>query len=122
MTVSARRNEVALNRILKRQEAAKDVMKALSKVLAAVLIAALIMSAFLAVTKALPIFYTVSEKTVTVASGDTLWGIAQNNMGQYPGSIRSYLAEVRRLNSLEPSEVIVTGTTLVLPVYSYVFS
>lgn len=122
MTTSIKRTNVVTDRFIKKQERAHALLTKLSKLLAFSLAVAFILTAFLTVTKALPIFYTVSESTVTVAPGDTLWGIARENMGEYPGTVRSYLAEIRRLNNLDASASIVAGTTLVLPIYSYIFS
>jgi LysM repeat protein len=51
-------------------------------------------------------------ETVTVAHGDTLWSIASSRTGN--GDVRDTIAEIRDLNALRSSELIV-GQDLVVP-------
>ena len=81
---------------------------------------AIILTLLLSFTKTMPFFYTVSENSVTVAPGDTLWEIAKENIGEYPYGVRSYVAEIRRLNGMGHSSDIVSGDNLKLPVYRYI--
>ena len=97
-------------------------IRRLVKAVTVLLCIAFLLTAMLSVTKTLPFFYRVSEDSVTVRPGDTLWLIAEENMGDYPYGIRSYVAEIRRLNGMGHSSEIVSGTTLVLPIYSYLLS
>ena len=105
--------------LLNEQLRTKRLLKLLTRAIGVLLLTALILSASLAMTKQMPIFYTVSEETVTVVSGNTLWGIAGTHMGEYPGSIRAYMAEIRRLNGLSGTDTLPVGTELIVPIYHY---
>lgn len=96
------------------------IMKKLMRGLAVLLTAAVLMAVLLSFTKNMPFFYSVTENTVTVSPGDTLWEIAEENLGEYPYGIRSYVAEIRRLNGMGHSSDIVSGSDLRLPVYRYI--
>jgi hypothetical protein len=96
-------------------------LKILSVTIAILLLVALFLSAGLALTKQMPLFYTVSEETVTVTAGSTLWGIAGEYLGEYPGSIRAYVAEICRANDLTYANVLPVGIELVIPIYHYKF-
>lgn len=54
-------------------------------------------------------------KTVVVHTGDTLWSIAQNNLGGYEGDIRAYIYEIKRINNLD-SSLLVENSSLIVPV------
>ena len=99
--------QIKLSRIMKRLKRALIILVAIS----------LSLTFLLSFTRALPFFYSISESTVTVASGDTLWEIAKRSIGQYPYGIRSYIGEIRRLNGIEGSSGIIAGQSLTLPVY-----
>ncbi len=94
-------------------------LKALTRAIGILLLIALLLSVGLALTKQMPFFYSVSEETVTVASGNTLWAIAGDHIGEYPGGIRAYMAEIRRLNGLDGSDLLRVGTELIIPIYRY---
>lgn len=105
--------------LIEEQRKAHALMTKLTKVIALLFAAALLLSALLAVTKALPIFYTVSETTVTVSAGDTLWEIAAQHIGEYPGSMNGYLAEICQRNDIENIDKIASGTEVRIPIYRY---
>ena len=94
-------------------------MRRLTKIITLLLLAALLLFTFVTVTKALPFFYAVDEKTVTIAAGDTLWSIASKHIGEYPGGIHGYLAEICRRNGIENIDCIASGSELILPIYRY---
>lgn len=104
------REQVRLLRLIKR----------IAKGLALALTVAILLTFLLSFTKAMPFFYKVTEDSVTVTPGDTLWVIAEENMGDYPYGIRSYVAEIRRLNGMGHSSDIVSGESIRLPVYRYI--
>lgn len=58
--------------------------------------------------------------SIQVERGETLWSIAQDNMGSYYETAEDYVAEVMRMNSLE-DEKIITGQHLIIPYYSEEF-
>lgn len=93
-------------------------MKKISKAVVALACTLLVLSFLLGTVKSLPFFYDISESIVTVEAGDTLWEIAKENMGDYPYGIRSYIAEIRRLNNIESTSSVNAGQILRLPVYS----
>jgi len=100
---------------------ARHLIRKLVLAIALLLALALLLSAALAISKQIPLCYTVSEQTVTIASGDTLWNIAGEHMGEYPGGIRSYLAEICHRNGIDSNHLLTVGTTLVIPIYQYRF-
>lgn len=57
----------------------------------------------------------VYYQTVTILSGDTLWGLAEKyNNNQYP-DIRNYIYEIKKFNNLN-SDVIIAGESIVIPI------
>ena len=115
-------NERALTQMfVTEQLRARHLIRQLVLAICFLLALALLLSALLTVSRQIPLCYTVSEQTVTIASGDTLWEIAGEHMGEYPGGIRSYLAEICRRNGIESSQLLAVGTTLIVPIYEYRF-
>ena len=55
-------------------------------------------------------------KSVFITGGDTLWSIAQENYSGEYGSLKNYIKEIKRCNSL-PSDRINAGSSLIVPVY-----
>lgn len=58
----------------------------------------------------------LSFKCVSVTSKDTLWSIASEHYTEEYGSIKNYIKEIKRCNSLE-SDNIKAGSSLMVPVY-----
>ena len=55
------------------------------------------------------------------SSGDTLWSIAEDNMdARYYRHTADYVAEVKRMNSLDTDQII-AGSYLIIPYYSTEF-
>ncbi len=105
--------------LLKEKLRAERLLKALTRTIIVLLLTACLLSAGLALTKQMPVFYSIREEIVTVSSGNTLWGIAGDYIGEYPGGIRAYMAEIRRINGLDGSDCLPVGTDLIIPVYRY---
>lgn len=60
-------------------------------------------------------------KSIEIASGDTLWSIAEDNMDtRYYKHTADYVAEVKRMNSLDTDQII-AGSYLIVPYYSTEF-
>lgn len=57
--------------------------------------------------------------SVTIEPGDTLWNIADDFYAEGYDSHADYIDEVMHINHLESKDEIVSGTTLVIPYYSY---
>lgn len=57
--------------------------------------------------------------SVTIEPGDTLWSIADTNYADGYDNHSDYIKEVMHINHLESSEQIISGTSLVIPYYSY---
>ena len=115
-------NQRNLARVLENEALkSKVLMKHLTKAICILLAAAFIMSAALLLSKQLEICYTVRESVITVNAGDTLWNIADEYIGEYPGGIRGYIAEICRRNGIENIDQIAAGTRLTVPVYHYRF-
>lgn len=115
-------NERALAYLfISEQRRTRTLLRKLGKTILLLLALALTLSIFLALSKQLPVFYTVSTRSVTVVSGDTLWEIAGEHIGEYPGGIHSYLAELCRLNHIENGHLLTVGTELTVPIYRYRF-
>lgn len=105
-----------------REYRSRLLLQRLLKAIALLLAVAFCLSVMLELFKGVPFLYTVEETTVTVTAGDTLWQIASEHIGEYPGGIRSYLAEICRRNGLTGIDTIHAGTVLTLPIYSYLLS
>lgn len=58
----------------------------------------------------------LSFKSVPVTSKDTLWSIASENYSEEYGSLKDYIQEIKRCNSLQ-SDNIKAGSSLIVPVY-----
>lgn len=58
----------------------------------------------------------LSFKSVPITSKDTLWSIASENYTEEYGSIKNYIKEIKRCNSLT-SDTINAGSSLIVPVY-----
>ena len=56
-------------------------------------------------------------KSIYISQGDTLWSIAEANMGEHYSNTSEYINEVKRMNSLT-SDHIVCGSYLVVPYFS----
>lgn len=56
-------------------------------------------------------------KSVEVQNGDTVWTIANHNMGDEYASVQEYIEEVEAINHID-ADTITTGQTLILPYYS----
>lgn len=56
--------------------------------------------------------------SITVESGESLWDIAGNYMGNSYDSRDSYIAEVCSINHLADASDILYGQTLIIPYYS----
>ncbi len=108
--------------VLNEQIRSRRLLQKLTRAIGLLLLLSLILSAGLAVTKQMSAFYSVQETTVTVKAGDTLWAIADEYMGEYPGTIRSYIAELCRLNGIENASLIEAGTEIAIPIYRYKLS
>lgn len=92
----------------------------LARMAAIFLAVAMALTFLLRLSKIFPIFYTVDEYSIEVKAGDTLWKIAEENKGDYPYGIRSYIAEIRELNGIEGVSVVQNGQSLKLPIYKYI--
>ena len=55
-------------------------------------------------------------KSVYITSKDTLWSIAKENYTEEYGSIKNYIKEIKRCNSLA-SDNIIAGSALLVPFY-----
>ncbi len=108
--------------ILQEQLRSRKLIEKLTRIIGLLLLAALILSAGLALSKQMTIFYTVSEHTVTVTAGNTIWHIAGEYIGEYPGGIRSYIAEIGKRNGIENIDFIPAGTEIQIPIYRYKLS
>ena len=116
-------NERHLTRIvLQEQLRSRKLIEKLTRAIGILLLTALILSAGLFITRQLTAFYTVSETTVTVTAGNTLWSIAGEHMGEYPGGIRSYIAEICKRNGIENTDFVAAGTEIKVPIYRYKLS
>lgn len=58
----------------------------------------------------------LSFKSVPVTSKDTLWSIASENYSEEYGSLKDYIREIKRCNSLK-SDNITAGSSLIVPVF-----
>lgn len=58
----------------------------------------------------------LSYKTVRIMSDDTLWSIAKENYTEEYGSVKEYIKEIKKCNSLT-SDDIDAGCSLIVPVY-----
>lgn len=58
----------------------------------------------------------IQYKIIEVKKGDSLWTIAQDNMGPGYSSIRFYIREIKKCNQLK-SDNVIAGTYLMLPYY-----
>lgn len=58
----------------------------------------------------------LSFKSVPVTSKDTLWSIAKENYSQEYGSLKDYIKEIKRCNSLS-SDRINAGSSIIVPIY-----
>lgn len=58
----------------------------------------------------------LSFKSVPVTPKDTLWSIASENYSEEYGSLKDYIQEIKRCNSLK-SDNIKAGSSLIVPVY-----
>lgn len=58
----------------------------------------------------------LSFKSVPVTPKDTLWSIASENYSKEYGSLKDYIQEIKRCNSLQ-SDNIKAGSSLIVPVY-----
>ena len=60
-------------------------------------------------------------RSIEISSGDTLWSIAEDNMdARYYKHTADYVAEVKRMNSLDTDQII-AGSYLIIPYYSTEF-
>ena len=59
-------------------------------------------------------------RSIQISSGDTLWSIAEENMDTHYKHTSDYVAEVKRMNSLD-TDKIVAGSYLIIPYYSTEF-
>lgn len=59
-------------------------------------------------------------KSIMISDGDTLWSIAAQNMDSHYEHAADYVAEVKRMNSLETDRII-AGNYLIIPYYSTEF-
>lgn len=59
-------------------------------------------------------------KSIQITSGDTLWSIAEENMDTHYKHTADYVAEVKRMNSLDTDQI-VAGSYLIIPYYSTEF-
>ena len=60
-------------------------------------------------------------RSIEISSGDTLWSIAEDNMdARYYRHTADYVAEVKRMNSLDTDQII-AGSYLIIPYYSTEF-
>ena len=113
-------NERYLARIvLQEQLRARRLIQTLTRMIGILLLTAFVLTACLLITKQMTAFYSISETTVTVTSGNTLWGLAEEHMGEYPGGIRSYIAEICRRNGIHNIDFVAAGTELRIPIYRY---
>lgn len=58
----------------------------------------------------------LSYKSVHITSNDTLWSIARENYTKEQGSMKEYIKEIKRCNSLS-SDRINAGSSIIVPVY-----
>lgn len=59
-------------------------------------------------------------KSVQIENGDTLWSLAEENMGGQYESTQAYVSEVKHMNAIA-DDTIVAGEYIVLPYYSTEF-
>ena len=103
--------------ILKEQLRARRLLHYLTRAILILLFAALLLNAGLHVAKQFPVFYHVTPTTVTVSAGSTLWEIAGQYIGEYPGTVNGYINEICRLNNIQDPSLIHSGTELTVPIY-----
>lgn len=58
----------------------------------------------------------LSFKSVPVTGKDTLWSIAKENYSAEYGSLKDYIKEIKRCNSLT-SDRINAGSSIIVPIY-----
>lgn len=58
----------------------------------------------------------LSFKSVSITTSDTLWSIAKENYTEEYGSLKNYIKEIKRCNSLT-SDRINAGSSLLVPIY-----
>ena len=97
----------------------KRLIGKLARLAAVFLAVAMALAFLLRLSKIFPVFYSVDEYSIEVKAGDTLWKIAEENKGDYPYGIRSYIAEIRALNGIEVATGVKNGQSLKLPIYKY---
>ena len=116
-------NERYLTHIIwQEQLRSRKLIASLTRVIGVLLLIALLLSATLWITKQMVPFYSVSETTVTVTAGNTLWSIAGEHIGEYPGGIRSYIAEICKRNGIINTDLVTAGTEIQVPIYRYKLS
>lgn len=121
MTGYIRKEQIVKELILEEMRT-KNIMRNLFKAILILIAVSIILSALLSVSRKLKVCYSVDDSTVTVKCGDTLWKIASENIGQYPGNIRNYLAEICRKNNISDIDTICIGDEITVPVYQYRFA
>ena len=97
-------------------------LKKLLRIIAVLLLIAAVISIFMTVSRNLKICYRISENLITLKTGDTVWDIAENNIGEYPLGIRSYVAEICRINDILNVDCVFAGEKIIVPIYTYKFS
>lgn len=99
------------------QERRNALLKKAIPVLAFILIAAIGIAGFNSISKASE-KNTLSKhyKVITVHYGDTVWGIAEENLYGYD-SVKQYIKELSFINDLEDIDSITSGDVLVVPYY-----
>jgi len=110
-------NQYFTQMMLKEQFRTRCLLRGLMRVILLLLLVALLLTAGLAVAKQFPAFYHVTPATVTVSAGSSLWEIAEEHMGEYPGTVHGYIAEICRLNGIENPALIQSGSRLTIPIY-----
>lgn len=58
----------------------------------------------------------LSFKSISITSKDTLWSIAEENYTEEYGSIKNYIKEIKRCNSLTTDDI-KAGSALMVPIY-----
>lgn len=58
----------------------------------------------------------LSFRSITVNPNDTLWSIAKENYSEEYGSLKNYIKEIKRCNSLT-TDHINAGSSLLVPIY-----
>lgn len=103
-------------RIIRRRRAQRRRILRLAAALLVALFLWLILTGFTAAhTERQPVYRYYSA--VTVRSGDTLWGIAQQHLSKEYSSVRAYMKDIMEVNDMK-TDAVYYGQKIILPYYS----